>query len=253
MRFAKPLFKFTSAFALALAAASAQAVPVNLSSWTAQGDGTWNLAADNNSVTQTVNGLPTVFFGPGSAQGNQLSGTIRVNTTADDDFIGFVLGFNSGDLTRTATDFLLIDWKQVNQPFFGCTANAGLSISRVTAGLGDNAGAWCHQGLGVTELARGTSLGSTGWIDQQTYDFDLVFTSTNVQVFVNGNKEIDINGSFANGSFGFYNYSQQDVTYGAITQTVAPPPTGVPTPGTLALASLGILAMGAFSRRSRKT
>jgi hypothetical protein len=250
-----PILKATGASALLLAAVAGHAVPVNLSSWTAQGGGNWNLAPDNNSVTQTFNGNPAVFFGPGNAQGNQLSGTIRVNTQSDDDFIGFVLGFNSGDLTAATTDFLLIDWKQANQSAFSCIGQAGLAISRVTQGLGNNAGAWCHQGLGVTELARGTTLGSTGWADLTTYTFDLVFTASNVQVFVNGTKEIDINGIFANGSFGFYNYSQANVTYGAITQTVAPPPpppNGVPLPGTLALAGLGMLALGFSRGRSRR-
>ena len=236
--------KTAAAALLVLTATAGQAAPVDLSGWSVEGPGTWILAPDNNSVRQTVNGNPTVFSGPGNAQGNQLSGTIRVNTTGDDDYIGFVLGFQSGDLSAASTDFLLIDWKQANQGFFGCNADVGLSISRVTAGLGDNAGAWCHDALGVTELARGTTLGSTGWADLTTYTFDLVFTASNVQVFVNGAKEIDINGSFADGSFGFYNYSQADVTYGAITQVVVPPPSGVPLPGTLALAGLGLVALG---------
>jgi hypothetical protein len=243
------LTKIAAAALLVLTATASQAAPVDLSGWSVEGPGNWILAPDNNSVRQTLNGLPTVFSGPGNAQGNQLSGTIRVNSTGDDDYIGFVLGYKPGDLSAAATDFLLIDWKQANQPFFGCNADVGLSISRVTAGLGDNAGAWCHDALGVTELARGSTLGSTGWADLTTYTFDLVFTSSNVQVFVNGAKEIDIDGSFSDGAFGFYNYSQADVTYGAITQVVVPPPpppppTGVPLPGTLALAGFGLAALG---------
>ncbi len=104
--------------------------------------------------------------------------------------------------------------------------------------------------LGVTELARGTNLGSTGWVDLTTYTFDLAFTSTNVQVFVNGVKEIDLNGSFANGAFGFYNYSQAGVTYGAIQQVVVDPPTSVPEPATLSLLLAGLGAVG-FARRKR--
>jgi hypothetical protein len=241
------------ALSLIAVAGSAEAVPVDLSTWTVAGTGTWNLSADHNSVTQTVNGNPTVFFGPGNAQGNQLSGTIRVPTSSDNDFIGFVLGFESGDLTAPVTDFLLIDWKQGNQASFGCTALSGLAISRVTSGLGNDAGAWCHAAAnGVTELARGSSLGSTGWLENVTYDFDLVFTATNVQVFVNNVKEIDISGIFANGGFGFYNYSQSNVTYGAIQQDVIIPTTPVPEPASLMLLTIGLAGVVSSRRRLRK-
>ena len=58
-------------------------------------------------------------------------------------------------------------------------------------------------------------------------------------------------GTFADGSFGFYNYSQERVRYSALEQSVAPPPTGtVPEPASLALVGLGLLAaVGAGKRR----
>jgi hypothetical protein len=229
----------------------ASAAPVDLSGWTAQGGGNWVLQAGNNSVLQTINGRPTVFFGPGDAQGTKLSGTIRVQTTTDDDFIGFVLGFKSGDLSAGSTDFILIDWKQQTQSNFGCSGARGLAISRATAGLGDNRGAWCHSGNGVTELARASNLGSTGWADNTTYSFDLLFTASNIQVLVDGVKEIDVNGSFANGSFGFYNYSQQAVLYAGITEDILPPVPGVPEPASWAMLIAGFGLVGAASRRRR--
>lgn len=231
---------------------STNAALVDLSGWVAEGGGNWTLAPDNNSVTQSLNGDPTVFFGPGNSQGNQLSGQITVNTTSDDDFIGFVLGYNAGDLANIVSDFLLIDWKQADQNFGGFgLATAGLAISRVTSGLDDDAGAWSHDpNFGIEELARGSTLGATGWANQTTYTFDLVFNPSNVQVFVDGNKEIDINGSFENGSFGFYNYSQSNVTYAGIQQTVAPPPAAVPEPATIALFGLGFV--GILFRKWRK-
>lgn len=234
-------------------AAPAQADPVDLSTWTQEGSGTWNVQPGNDSVIQTVNGNPTIFYSDFNSFGSQLSGTIQVNTTGDDDFIGFVLGFNPGDLTSATTDFLLIDWKQGNQGSFGCTASAGLAISSVSAGLGNNAGAWCHQGAGVTELARGTTLGNVGWADNALYTFDLAYTPTNVQVFVNGALQMNVNGAFSDGRFGFYNYSQAQVEYAGITTQVLPPPTGaVPEPSTWAMMMFGFGALGFGMRRRRQ-
>ena len=241
------LASFTAA--AILAPGLALAMPVDLTDWLAEGAGNWNRAADNNSVTQTLNNNPTVFHNNIDSQGQALSGTIRVNTTSDDDFIGFVLGYKAGDLTNPDADYILIDWKQGNQNYHNCLGAAGLAISRVTGVLGDNSGAWCHDPANnVTELQRAANLGSTGWGNLTTHTFDLEFTSTAIRVFVDGEKELDISGSFGNGSFGFYNYSQANVTYAGLTQQQLPPEpdpapeTGVvpaPAAAPLLLAGLG--------------
>lgn len=246
----KTIAAAVSATAL-LGVASAAPVPVDLSTWTAEGQGSWNVAGDQNSVLQTINGSPTVFSNGVDSQGQQLSGTIEVQTTGDDDYIGFVLGFDVGDLSNPNADFILIDWKQGNQGSFGCTADEGLSISRVQGVLGNNAGAWCHDpAFGVSEIVRATNLGSTGWADNTEYSFDLVFTSSRIQVFVDDVLEIDITGTFSNGGFGFYNYSQPTVRYGALTEQAAP---AVPVPGAAALFIPALLGGAAWKRRKAQS
>lgn len=230
-----------------VAVAPLQAAQVDLTGWTAEGGGNWVVQPGNDSVLQTVNGLPTVFYSDFTAFGRELAGTIRVNTSGDDDFIGFVVGYNPGDLASASTDFIVIDWKQGNQGAFGCSADRGIAVSRATAGLGDNAGAWCHQGNGVTELARGATLGDTGWSDFTTYNFSIEYTATNLKLYVDDVLQADLNGTFSNGRFGFYNYSQATVLYAGITQDVIPG--GVPEPATWAMLILGFGAVGGAMRR----
>ena len=243
----KPIL-FTAA---ALVALPTFAAPVDLTGWTAEGTSqNWIVQPGNNSVLQTVNGNPTVFYGMSNAIGNKLSGTIRVGADGDDDFVGFVLGFDPGELSAAAPDYILIDWKQANQD----VAKVGLAISRVSGPIQNGQGnaPWAHIGV-VQELARGATRGNVGWVDNITYTFDLYYYASNIQVWVDGVKEIDINGSFGDGRFGFYNFSQSSVLYAGITEDVAPPVGGVPEPATWARLIAGFGFVGTAMRRRRIT
>lgn len=126
-------------------------------------------------------------------------------------------------------------------------------MSSVSAGLANNAGAWCHEGFGVTELDRGATLGNVGWADNTLYAFDIEYTASNLRVFVDGVLQLDINGSFTDGRFGFYNYSQASVEYAGITTQVLPPPTGaVPEPATWAMMILGFGFVGGAIRSAKR-
>jgi len=236
---------------------SAQAIPipVDLSTWQSDGDGTWNLQPGNNTVLQSKNGDPTVFFNSGSnAQGTQISGSIKVGNTTDDDFIGFVLGYQDNELSSASSDFLLIDWKNQDQSLSGGVSGLdGLAISKVN-GIGDFNDFWGHTGA-VTEIGRATNLGSIGWIENQEYLFDIVFTSSLVEVYVDNTLEISITAtdaglaSFSDGAAGFYNLSQDNVLYAGITEQNLPS-SSVPEPSTLAIFALGMI--GLASRRFKK-
>ena len=271
--------KFTTGLGLmvSFAVSSVTAATVDLSTWTAEsytavagfGAGVWNVAPGGGSVTQTVNGQPTLFLSDFTAQGSSVSGTIRVNTSSDDDYIGFVLGFNPGDSTNPAADFLLVDWKQATQGFdFGApsaspggTAPAGLAVSRAT-GIPDADEFWQHDNLagtlagsGLNELARATTLGNTGWSEFTDYNFTFDFGPNNLQVFVNGALELNIMGAFPNGRLGFYNFSQENVVYSAFSRDPGSFPTDPDTPSvpdsgsSLALLGLGLMSLLVLRRR----
>jgi len=239
----KSILASLGAAAVVGASAIAAPAPVDLSTWSVEGGSSnWQLAPDNNSVTQFTNGSPTFFFTDELSQGRALSGTITVNTTGDDDYIGFVLGYESGDYTTTNPGFLLVDWKQGLQS----GTPPGLTLNRVVGNMSTRPPFSSTQRADtLEELARGTNLGMTGWNDLQTYDFRLVFTDSLVQIFVDDILEISVNGTFKNGGFGFYNYSQGNVTYGAIGEASA----AVPVPGAAALFIPALLGGAVWKRR----
>jgi len=255
-----------AAVSLTLLPTMGSAAAVDLTGWTENGfqgnngAGNWTVQVpDNDSVFQSLNGDPTVFFKPGSnAQGTSLAGEITVETAGDDDFIGFVLGYQDGELNSTNADFWLIDWKQATQPFGGSTADVGLSLSHVSGDIANGGNAlpmfWEHTAP-VTEVQDATTLGDTGWEDFTNYAFDLVFTQDLIEVSVNGQTELrytsaDNGSTFTDGAFGFYNYSQSSVRYAGITEDTVPTPSPIPLPASLPLLLLGLGGLVAMRRRS---
>ena len=251
--------KYLLASTVALLPLSAHAASVDLSSWIENGypnnsAGTWVVQPGNDSVKQTINGAPTVFFESGSnAQGTALRGTISVANDGDDDFVGFVLGYQNGEITSSSADFWLIDWKQGNQS--GQTA--GLALSHVSGDLTGTttgvSGEWWQHDAPVNEVLRATNLATTGYLDNQSYTFDLIFSDSLIQVKVDGVVELNYtsadNGGalFMNGAFGFYNFSQSQVTYAGLVEDTNPGELNgeVPLPASLPflLSAFGLTAL----------
>lgn len=261
--------------AMAGFSATAAAAPVDLSLWTAEsypavngfGAGQWTVNAGNDSVLQSVNGQPTVFYSDFAAFGTAVNGTIRVRSSGgDDDYIGFVLGFRPGDSASTTADYLLVDWKRSRQNFdFGApsaspggVAAEGLAVSRVF-GVPDADEFWQHANLtgtpassGLEELARGATLGGTGWQHNMDYVFSFDFGPGNLQVYVDEVLQFAIAGSFDNGRLGFYNFSQAQVNYSAFSVEEGGFPE-VPVPAAAWLFGSALIGLLGLARNVKKT
>ncbi|MCP3980237.1 MAG: hypothetical protein GY716_13105, partial [bacterium] len=165
----------------------------------------WVIEDDGKSAIQTVNAPSSVLLSDFPAFDTRITGSIEVETATDDDFIGFVLGYNPGDMPTTDggvinpdSDFLLLRWKQAEQD----GTPPGMALYRVLAGS-------------RTEIARAINLGDVGWQDFQEYHFAFELNAYRLRLFVDGVLEFDLAGEFDGGRLGFYNHSQERVRYRA--------------------------------------
>ena len=190
--------------------------------------GSWTFAPDNSWTTQNINtNAPTIgLFGVDAMRGTYAL-EFEVETTDDDDFIGIVFGFNDGDTSNPAADYLLLDWKQATQTVGASTGLVGLALSHVQGipdGFDDF---WPHRcpAPGTTcvkELARAASLGSTPWTDNFGHIFHVTYRADRLLVMVDGFVQFDVSPSdfpgefagdvFPSGEIGFYSFSQASST-----------------------------------------
>jgi hypothetical protein len=250
----KKLLVFVVVLFWATTSTYAQTTPIDLRTWKEEGppgNGTWNVSADGASVQQTINGNPTFFVGPGTYINTTIRGKLRVETTGDDDYIGFVFGYQSpiaanGD-PETKFNFLLFDWKQTTQAFGGVTAQEGFSLARVNgtfintdAGL--LPGFWGHASSDTFQVLATSYGADKGWLDNIEYDFELVYQTNRIKISIDSVAIFDVAGDFPPGRFGFYNYSQASVRYQGFTQDPTPPP----TPGCWEVDTFDNLALGSL-------
>ena len=244
-----PLLMILAGMACSFTLALAQS-PVNLTPWTQEGETAgpnWNLAADGLSVLQTVNTpVPTFYVSPDEFIDTTIRGSFGVQTTSDDDFIGFVFGYAAPHAANEDNprynDFILFDWKQLTQ----LGASAGFRLAKVLGthnnGSHNNNQFWNHvsdENISFIELA--TPLVNAGWADNTLYDFELVYQPDRITISLQGGSGVFesgvtifdvliddlpegtfVNDEFPAGAFGFYNLSQETVRYQNFTQEGQP-------------------------------
>ena len=207
---------------------------IDLNTWTQEGplaSGSWNVNAAGTQLTQNINGWPTFFVSPQDFINVRITGTIRVNTTGDDDLVGFVFGWqpigNTGP--NYAVNSLLFDWKQGNQTWNGNVAIEGYHLSQfdnyvtplnTVAGTGTSF--WGHVTQPNYTLLASQTGGTQGWADNTNYDFTLLYLSDRTVVEIDGDTIFDITGCFQPGRFGFYNFSQSAVIYSNFAYELIP-------------------------------
>ena len=200
----------------------------------------WNVSADKKSVTlPNINPKPGFFYSPDEVLGADTSRVIdfKFSGASDEDYVGFVFGYEPGDVTSATADYVLIAWKDqfqsnnfsgnpIDDACAGGDATTGLSMIRVQgATAGDelwNRADCPNQGALITPLATSTNYANTGYAPAYP-DVKVVYTATRIQVYVDNVLDMDVLGNFpVTGRYGLYQFAQQGITFnvlGANSQT----------------------------------
>lgn len=185
-----------------------------------QPDATWHIQSGNTIVEQKVNADASIFLSNTNVTNNRIDGTWRVGTTDDDDYIGFVFGF------QDPQHFYLFDWKQADQNDPLGFAERGMSIKVVDADSSlKETDLWPMNGNGqrVQQLFHNT----IAWKPLTDYRFTLEFLpdhfTITVKEGINTVESVTIkDNTYSSGNSGFYNYSQPTVLYSGFTQQALP-------------------------------
>jgi len=193
-----------------------------------QRDPKWTIRNDGKEIEQLLNSDPGIAVAPISLGAIEFSGTIFVNTHADDDYIGFIFGY------QDSSTFYTVQWKQQNQTYWHRTP----TIAEGTTGMQIKA-VKSKTGIGVALRNALWHAGDTenqarliwqdplrrGWKDRTAYRFHLSHRPRvgliRLQVFEGKYKYFDtgclFDKSIKGGRVGLFVFSQKSVIWSDIT------------------------------------
>lgn len=177
------------------------------------------------SVSNNTNPYATVLYAPFNFWNLSAPRAIELafQWASDDDFIGYVFGFQPWDWENPDADFILVRRKDVDQnfnfnddPIAWWVAQAGLSIVRVQWTVSYDE---LRQSIdspnttgSVTELIRWTNYGNV-WYRPDLYDTSVFYNTWLIEVYVNWTLDISLPWSFEDGRFGIFIMAQQWNTF----------------------------------------
>ncbi|MBD2168527.1 putative Ig domain-containing protein [Calothrix membranacea FACHB-236] len=196
---------------------------IDLSTWSivnyelfSQPDAQWVIQPGNTEVEQIINSDASILLGDFDLSADRIEGTWNVNSFSDDDLMGFVFGYQDSE------HFYLFDWKQASQNDPLGFAEQGMSLKVVNANsplTGKDLWATIGNGERVKTLFHNT----IPWSEFTDYQFALDFTPRKFTITVSEGKTVlesftIEDDTYTNGKFGFYNYSQSNVSYQGFTK-----------------------------------
>ena len=177
-----------------------------------QPDATWTTSADGLTASESVDADASIWLGSFDFSQGMIEGSMSVTTTTEDDYIGFVFGYQDAD------HFYLFDWKQADQndAAFGL-AQRGMTVKVVSASTpvtGRDLWPTAGNGPRVRPIFHNMIL----WADNTSYTFRLEpFTGGFTITILQGTAvvaEVSLaDSTYAAGKFGLYAYSQPNVRF----------------------------------------